>query len=377
VGLREGVVNTPGHWACDLGAVGRTCPWTTAGGASCPEAVPVTTAETARCPVGVAFTPFETRADVLVAVALEAERSGLAAVSVAEAMSLAAPVVLAELAVRTEQVELASGVLSVWSRTPAVLALTAAQLQQLSGGRFVLGLGASTRPLVEGFHGVAWERPLGRVREVAVAVRALLAGERLPAAATGARPLRLGVPPPEPRVPIALAAVTPASTRLAGAVADRWLPFLLPRRALDDGRELLARGAREVGRDDLASVTACVPLATGADEAQAAAVAATWLTTYCTRMGPVYPRVLREWGYGRELDALLEANTDPRRPVLPVAAERLAHEVLLLATHDEAAGACGTWQAAADRLQLVLPFGLPPSGLRAAMSAVAPAAAAG
>src|SRR3712207_3606010 len=109
---------------------------------------------------GVAFTPFETRASSILEVARLADQLGFAQVTVAEAMSLSAPVVLAQVAMSTERVELGAGVLSVWSRTPATLALTAAQLQELSGGRFVLGLGASTAPLVEGLHGVPWQRPL-------------------------------------------------------------------------------------------------------------------------------------------------------------------------------------------------------------------------
>jgi 5,10-methylenetetrahydromethanopterin reductase len=96
----------------------------------------------AAVPVGVGFTPFEDRLDVIEAVTAHAELRNLAFVSVAEAMSLAAPIVLARLAARTQRIGLTTGVLSVWSRTPATLALTAAELQRQSGGRFVLGLGA-------------------------------------------------------------------------------------------------------------------------------------------------------------------------------------------------------------------------------------------
>ena len=323
-------------------------------------------------PIGIGFTPFETRADVILDVALEAERLGFASVAVAEAMSLAAPVLLAQLALTTQRMELASSVLSVWSRTPATLALTAAQLQQLSGGRFVLGLGASTSPLVEGFHGVRWERPLERLRDCAIAVRALLAGERLPAVPGGARPLRLAVPPERP-VPLGLAAITPPSIRLAGALADRWLPFLLPAQVLDDGRDLLAEGARQAGRADPVTVTASVPLAIGPDETTAAGLAARWLLAYCRNMGPVYPRVLCAAGYADEIDALLEANPDARSAVLPPAAERLARDVLLFTTYDDAPATCRRWQAHSDALSLVLPFGQPREQLSDALQALAPA----
>jgi alkanesulfonate monooxygenase SsuD/methylene tetrahydromethanopterin reductase-like flavin-dependent oxidoreductase (luciferase family) len=261
-------------------------------------------------------------------------------------------------------------VLSVWSRTPGTLALTAAHLQRLSRGRFVLGLGASTAPLTEGFHGLEWQAPLAKMRDVLTSVRALLAGERLPLPAGGARPLRLMLPPTP--VPIGLAAISAGSVRLAGALADRWLPFLWPVNRFDEGRELLEQGALEAERTGRATVTACVPVAVGEDEEAAATVAARWLLTYSTSMGPVYPRVLRGLGYGAELDSLLAANVDPRHPVLPAAAERLAHDVLLFATEGDAGASLRRWTEASDDLSLVMPFGLEPERLDSAMHALAP-----
>lgn len=208
----------------------------------------------------------------------------------------------------------------------------------------------------------------------ATAVRALLAGERLPAAPDGARPLRLAVPPERP-VPLGLAAISPPSIRLAGALADRWLPFLLPAQVLDDGRDLIAEGARQAGRSDQATVTASVPLAIGPDESTAAGLAARWLVTYCRSMGPVYPRVLCAAGYANEIDALLEANPDARSAVLPPAAERLAHDVLLFATYADAPAAYRRWQAHTDAVSLVLPFSRPRGELSAALHALAPATA--
>lgn len=311
----------------------------------------------AALPLGIGFTPFEDSLDTIERVAAHAETRGLAFVSVAEAMSLAAPIVLARLAVRTRRIGLMTGVLSVWGRTPATLALTAAELQRHSAGRFVLGLGAGTEPMTEGFHGQPWRAPVDRMRKTLVAVRALLDGDRLPAPLGGARPLRLACPPDRP-VPIALAAITPPSIRLAGALADQWLPFLLPPAALDHGRELLAAGAAEQTRSAAPTVMASVPVALAADERRAAELAARWLLTYATRMGPVYPRILREHGYHRELDALLEANTDPRHPVLPSRAHRLADDVLVFGTYADAPRLCARWQAHVDGLTLVAPFGV-------------------
>src|SRR5207245_1362154 len=110
-----------------------------------------------------------------------------------------------EAAVRTRRIRLGSGILGVWGRSAATIAMAASTLHDISGGRFTLGLGASTAQLAEGLHDVPFSAPTERMRRVITQVRALLKGERIPlAAATGARPLRLNLPP-APAVPIYLA----------------------------------------------------------------------------------------------------------------------------------------------------------------------------
>ena len=319
--------------------------------------------------IGVAFTPFEDRVDVIEQVAVLAEQRGFESVGVAEAMTLDASIVLAGLAGLTDRIGLVTGVLSIWGRTPATFALTAGELQRASGGRFVLGLGAGTAPTTEGFHGRRWQAPLAKLRETLVAVRALLDGGRLPDVPDGVRALRLGCPP-SVRVPIALAAMTPPSIRLAGAMADQWVPFLLPPTALRAGRELMAVAAAAAGRNDVATVTASVPSALAPTREAAASIAARWLVAYATRMGPVYPRVLRAHGYGRELDALLDANRDSRAAVLPAAAERLARDVLLYGTYDEAPALCRAWLDHADALSVVAPFGTPAEHIADSLDAI-------
>ncbi|MGI8872776.1 MAG: LLM class flavin-dependent oxidoreductase, partial [Egibacteraceae bacterium] len=191
---------------------------------------------------GIAFAPFESRADVIVRTAQLADRCGFDAFSLAEAAGNASPPLLAEIALTTDHLELSTSVLSVWSRSPAVLAMTAAGLHRMTSGRFVLGLGASTPPLVEGLHGTPWDGPIGKLRSVLVAVRELLEGRRLPHAANGARPLGVSVTPDHP-IPLALASLSPKTIHMTGELADRWLPFLWPRSQLAEGRRLLAEGA--------------------------------------------------------------------------------------------------------------------------------------
>jgi alkanesulfonate monooxygenase SsuD/methylene tetrahydromethanopterin reductase-like flavin-dependent oxidoreductase (luciferase family) len=326
--------------------------------------------------IGAGVTPFQTDAEATIRLAVAAEELGFARFGTAEGWTHDAVVLLTQIAGATSRIGLASSVLSVWSRTPAAIAMAAADLQRASGGRFALGLGASSPPLVEGLHGLTWEQPLERMRTTLTSVRSLLAGERLPLDREGVRPLRLGETPDRP-VPILLAALAPASVRLAGELADEWLPFLWARSRLPDGRALLAEGEARAESPSPTRVAASVPLAVAEDEEAARQIAAGWLLAYLTRMGPLYPRVLREdFGFADEAAALLRANDGGGLPRLPAEAEALAREVTLMATYDEAPDAVGAWlDAGADAVDLVLPLGLPEAHLREMLEAAAPATA--
>ncbi|HUG85101.1 MAG TPA: LLM class flavin-dependent oxidoreductase, partial [Euzebya sp.] len=227
-----------------------------------------------------------------------------------------------------------------------------------------------------GLHGIPWDGPIGKLRTVLIAVRELLQGGRLPQTPNDARPLGVSVTPDQP-IPLALASLSPRTIHMAGELADRWLPFLWPRSQLAEGRRLLAEGASAAGRATLPAIVPAVPLAVGADHHMAERTAARWLTTYCTRMGPIYPRLLRErFGYAAEVDALLAANADGGVPVLPPASRRLADDVLILATHEEIGAAVSGWtDAGADRVDVVLPIDADEDALQVIVHAAAPSAA--
>jgi alkanesulfonate monooxygenase SsuD/methylene tetrahydromethanopterin reductase-like flavin-dependent oxidoreductase (luciferase family) len=323
-------------------------------------------------PLGVGFTPFETRPDVVLRLAERADDLGLDRVDVAEGWTHDATILVAEIALRTSRIGIGTGVISAWGRTPATIALAAAGLQRGSGGRFSLGIGASSPPLTEGLHGIAWERPLARLRQTLTAVRALLSGDRLPDPAPGARPLRLGVVPEVP-VPIVLAALSAGSIRLAGELADAWAPFLWARSRVQDGRALLQEGESLGVADTPTRVRACVPAALGPDEASARALAAWWLSTYATRMGPLYPRLLSErFGMSEAVEAVVRGAQGDGQPELPAVAEDLAREVTLMGTYDELPALIDAWFAGgADSVQLVLPPGRPEDELAAVVDAAA------
>lgn len=174
------------------------------------------------------------------------ERAGLDTVWVAEAYGLDSPSLMGYLAARTTTVRIGSAILPIYSRTPALIAMTAAGIDTLSGGRMVLGLGASGPQVVEGWHGVRYDAPVGRTREIVEICRQIWRRQgplvhegrhyRLPLPpeqGTGlGKPLKIIAHPVRPAIPIWLAALGERNVELAAEVADGWLPFLfVPERA--------------------------------------------------------------------------------------------------------------------------------------------------
>ncbi|GAA3432797.1 LLM class flavin-dependent oxidoreductase [Kutzneria kofuensis] len=162
---------------------------------------------------------------------LEAEKLGMDTCWVAEAWGSDAPSVLGFLAARTDRIRLGSGIVQLGTRSPVAIAQAALTLAQLSDGRFALGLGASGPQVIEGLHGVPFERPLSRMRETVQIIRAAFAGEKIsfagrhftiPLPGEGIRPMRLSMAP-NPDIPIYLATLSPKMLELTGEIADGWL----------------------------------------------------------------------------------------------------------------------------------------------------------
>lgn len=325
-------------------------------------------------PLAVGLTPMETRRDVVLHVAARAEELGYDAIFVAEGWGHDASVLLAEVAVRTTRIRLGTGVLNVWGRSPATIAMLAASLDELSGGRFELGLGAGSPPLAEGLHGVPFRSPVRRLGETARQARRFLDGERLhPSLPGGARPLRLGLRPAS-RIPLALAALGPQAVRLAGELADAWAPFLLPRSGLKDGIRLLEEGAAR-GRPGgtLPQIRPSLPVAVSPDPVAARAVASWWVSFYLTTMGPLYARTLRDAGFAEAVDAVLAAAAGGGPGGVPDDAAVLLDELTVRGDAAAARAALELWYGAgAEMPVIVLPPGAPVVDLDVALEALAP-----
>jgi alkanesulfonate monooxygenase SsuD/methylene tetrahydromethanopterin reductase-like flavin-dependent oxidoreductase (luciferase family) len=174
--------------------------------------------------IAVGLTPMETRRDAVLHLAVRAEELGYDAFHLAEGWGHDAGVLLAEVALATRRIRLGTGVVNVWGRSAASLAMLARGLDAVSGGRFALGLGAGSPALAEGLHDTPFTDPVGRLETVARQVRVLLDGGRLvPTTAHSQRPLRLDGPAGAP-IPLQLAALGPRSVRLACRSPSRTTP---------------------------------------------------------------------------------------------------------------------------------------------------------
>jgi alkanesulfonate monooxygenase SsuD/methylene tetrahydromethanopterin reductase-like flavin-dependent oxidoreductase (luciferase family) len=321
---------------------------------------------------GVAFTPMETRRDVMVRTARLADELGYEMIALPEGWGLDSTPVLAEIALATERIRLVSGVLSVWGRTPATLAMTAATLHQISGGRYLLGLGASTQALAEGFHDTPFSHPAERLAHTLTAVRGLLAGEPASLHHTlDARPLRLGLPP-APTVPIWVAALGPRTLRIAAELADGWFPAVLARDSLTD---LVARLHVDGVRRQQPLTVAAGPLTVAGDDPRAARdIAASCIAWYVSAMGEVYARSLTRRGYGEEVGAIRAANPrpSPRSGQVPAEAEALMRQLTATGPADHIRAQLESWGETADIVMIGLPPGIPWETIETTLRVAAP-----
>jgi F420-dependent oxidoreductase-like protein len=260
------------------------------------------------------------------------EKAGLDIVFVPEAYSFDAVSQLGFIAARTERLQLASGILQLYSRTPALTAMTAAGLDYVSGGRFTLGIGASGPQVIEGWHGVPYDAPVGRSRELIEICRMVWRRDRLvydgkhyqlplPAdQGTGlGKPLKLINHPVRERVPIMLAAVGPRNVALAAELAEGWQPFFyLPEMAGEIWGPPVAQGLAkrdpELGPLD---VVAMAPLLIGDDVTSYRDLARPFFALYIGGMGArgqnFYHALATRLGYGDAADRIQDAYLDGRK----------------------------------------------------------------
>lgn len=244
----------------------------------------------------------------------EAEAAGFDSVWAAEAYGSDTATVLAWLAAQTERIKLGSAIFQMPARTPAMTAMTAATLDQLSGGRVILGIGSSGPQVAEGWHGQPFARQLRRTREYVEILRTALARERLeyhgevyelPLPDGPGKALKLMIGPVQERIPIYIAAIGPKNTTLTGEIADGWLPTFFSPEYVTDFRKLLEEGAARAGGgkriDDSFDIAPNVNLCIDDDVDRARDVVRPLLALYVGGMGSkkqnFYNALVRRYGF--------------------------------------------------------------------------------
>ncbi len=255
-----------------------------------------------------------------------ADRLGYAVAWAAEAYGSDAATVLTWVAAHTKRIDVGSAIFQIPGRTPALTAMTAATLDTLSGGRFRLGLGVSGPQVSEGWHGVRFDKPLGRTREYVAIVRSALRREtvrfegehwRLPLPGGPGKALKLTVHPVRQRIPIYLAAVGPKNLALCGEIADGWLAiFFSPEHTADSLDHV--RAGRDAAGQNMAGfdVAVSTPLVVGQDLASCGdrirAYAALYLGGMGSRDANFYNALAVRMGFGEAAAKVQDLYLDHR-----------------------------------------------------------------
>ena len=269
------------------------------------------------------------------------EEAGLDTIWVPEAYGFDSPTLMGYLAAKTERVEIGSAILNIYSRTPSALLQTAAGLDNVSQGRAIIGLGASGPQVIEGFHGVPYDKPLGRTKEIIELIRSGLRRETLvhdgiftlplpEGQGTGlGKPLKLLTKPERPIVPLYIAALGPKSVQGAAEYADGWLPFLfVPERSGQVWGDALAAGTAK-RQADLAPLEICaggmVAIGEGPETKELLEFARPMVALYVGGMGArgknFYNDLMCQYGYEQEAkeiqDLYLGGNKRDAEKIVP------------------------------------------------------------
>lgn len=240
-----------------------------------------------------------------------ADAVGVDTVFVPEAWGQDAFSLLTQLAERTNRINLATGIVNYYSRSPAALAQHFGTLDELSQGRAVIGLGASSANVIEHFHGIPFNRPLARMRETVEIINILIAGKPLNYQGRLFRLERgftLRFKTFREHIPVYIACFRPRSVRAAAEIADGWLPTMIPIQHLKSQVDAFLGRAKEVGRD-AAGLTVCssgsVTVTKQPEAAREAAKAR--IAFYVARMGDYYYQQLCDMGFADEVNEIRRA----------------------------------------------------------------------
>ena len=262
--------------------------------------------------IGIAWTGDNT--EQVIRDAKVADEAGVDSLFVAETWGHDAFTLLTLLARETRRIKLGTAIVNIYSRSPGALAQHFATLDQLSGGRMLIGLGTSGPNVIEHFHGVKFEKPFTRTREYVEIINMLLRQEKLDYAGDLfklARGFTLRFAPVRPHIPIWIASITPKSVQQTAAIADGWLPIFLPKERWKEQLGLFADAVRAAGRKPEDVLVRCPYSVTVTDNPESAAARRRGTAAfYIARMGNFYYEHFVRMGYAEAADAVRKAWAD-------------------------------------------------------------------
>jgi alkanesulfonate monooxygenase SsuD/methylene tetrahydromethanopterin reductase-like flavin-dependent oxidoreductase (luciferase family) len=293
-----------------------------------------------RLAVSVGFTGNPTQNKALIERIKVAEEVGVEAIFTAETWGRDQFSLLTQVALQTSKIKLGTGIAPVFGRSPGVLAMTYATLDELSEGRAIIGLGTSGARVIEHWHGEEFEKPIQRTREYCEIINMIVAGEKVfydGEIFKLQRGFKLLFNPVRNHIPIYVASISPKSMEVLGEVADGWMPIYWPKSKYQEGLKVVRDAAEKAGRDpmsveNVASLTTVIEN----DPVQAKRMAAGPVSWYITNMGDFYHRMLSRNGFPEEVAAIRKV-AEEHRPapfqtndeIMAVMGDRLLEETAI------------------------------------------------
>jgi F420-dependent oxidoreductase-like protein len=308
-----------------------------------------------------------------------AEELGYDSIWVPEAWAYEQFQLLAEIALATKTIKVATGIANVFSRSPGLLAMSAATLDEISEGRVILGLGTSGKIVVENFHGVPYEKPLTRLRETVGILRALWRGDRLTPELSSlfdARHFKLEMTPVRADIPVYIASLQEKALRDVGRVADGWIPTFWPYRHYKDGVAWIEEGARDAGRAgahvEVAPFLAVIPFD---DVAMARGLIKPLVAFYIGGMGVYYHALFCRYGFKENADLVRELyNTGQRKEASAAVSDELIDAIAICGPAEHCREKLAEWRShGVDSALLNLPTNVPPELTEHFLRTMAPA----
>lgn len=268
----------------------------------------------------------------------------------------------------TERINLATGIISVYSRSPALIAQTAATVDEYCGERLVLGLGISSVYLNEYWHGTKFDRPLRRTLECVEIIRMILAGKRVnyDGEIFRLKNFRLLFNPRRSEIPIYIASMGPKNIELTSQVADGWIPYLCPVSLINERKKVFASGGRKI------TVAPFLPAMVSENRSESREIVREFVALYVCSMGDYYHKLVSGYGFGEEADRAKKLWQDNRAEAVKSISDELLDLVSVSGSPEEGRAKLGEFAENSDLPILMFPYNASREQTAFAMKALAP-----